>query len=103
MIVDFFTKALHERLFHQLSAVIISEIDLDTFNTRINASESKDRLAPSIGPSRNAPNDDVNIKVDTDNIDLKLNKLLQVKLKDGGKVSYADVVKRKTMTKGKPR
>ena len=93
MIAIFFTKPLQGKLFHRLSVVIMGEIDLETFNNQINALESKERVAPTTVPNKNNPDDDVNIDVDTNNIDRMLKKPLPDEVKKKNKVSYADVVK----------
>ena len=50
-------------------------------------------IAPTTVPNKNNPDDDVNIDVDTNNINRMLKKPLLDKLKKKNKVSYADVVK----------
>ena len=50
-------------------------------------------VAPATVPNKNDRNDDVNIDVDTNNIDRMLKKPLPDEVKKKKKVSYADVVK----------
>ena len=98
MIVDYFAK-LQGGLFKKLSAVIMEEMNMETFFNQSNTSELKERVVPTIDSPKSEPYDDVKNKVISDVTKGKLKQTLDMKNKDIDTVTYADVVKGKTKSK----
>ena len=72
----------------------MGEIDLDTFNERINTPTPKERVEPPFMPIKSDRNDDVNIDVGDGSIEQILKEPLVAKIDGKNKASYADVVRR---------
>jgi hypothetical protein len=86
MVADFFTKPLQGNLFRRMSAVVMGEIDMNTFVKQCTNMEPKERVEVTVSPTENEQNDDVKLQVDYHDISSN------DEHDDSNKRSYADVI-----------
>ena len=73
----------------------MGEIDMNTFFNKIIPSELKERVVvtPSVDPTENGPNYDVDFKISSDMHNIESKDTLDMPPTNNGELTYADVLK----------